>query len=596
MATLIQIIRLMRGYRLRMTVGVSFAFAYTILSLVPPLLIRSVVQRVATARASGGDPDVARSIALIALAVAGIAVLRGICRYGDAIMSHIVAYNILDSLLVRVYAHIQRLPHRFFVDRRTGELATRAVADVEAVEVFIAHAIAQAVQAALIPVAMIAVLFTINPHLALITLIPLPIAAGLSAWFAPRFHRSWRRVRQQLAELGATVHEDIGGLPVIKAFVRENDRREAIAVQSERFRDEIIWANKLTLAPGSTIEAVGGIGAALVIWQGGLSALVGDISTADLLVFVLYVGHIYQPILQLAALSDGINNALAAGSRVFELLATEPDIVDGPHVTSPPHADSSVRFDGVVFGYDPARPVLKGLDLDVRPGETVALVGTTGAGKTTTASLIPRFYDVQGGAVLIGGHDVRDVRLDWLRGRIALVAQDVFLFHGSVRANLLFGRPDATDAMIRAAARAAYAEEFIVDLPHGYETLIGERGVRLSGGQKQRLSIARAILKDAPILVLDEPTSSVDVETEALIQDALARLSAGRTTIVIAHRLSTVRSAHRIAVLDGGRVVECADHDTLLRLGGLYARLCAVQQDSTADDGFRARIQPAPLT
>jgi ATP-binding cassette subfamily B protein/subfamily B ATP-binding cassette protein MsbA len=593
MKTLFQLLSLLRGYRLQMAAGVGFALAYTVLALVPPLLIRSIVQRVAAARAGAADPDVARSIALIALAVAGVAVLRGACRYGDAIVSHIVAYKILDRLLRRVYAHLQRLPHRFFVDQRTGALATRAVSDVEAIEVFIAHAIAQAVQAALIPSAMIVVLFTINPRLALVTVAPLPFAIGIAVGFAPRFQRSWRRVRHQLAELGAAFHEDVGGLPVIKSFTREPERREAIAVQSARFRDEIIWANKLTLTPGAMIEAVGGIGAALVIWQGGLGALTGDISTADLLVFVLYVGYIYQPILQLSALSDQINNAIAAGERVFELLATKPEIVDSPHAIAPSQFDASVTFDRVVFGYDPARPVLRGLELEIRPGETVALVGTTGAGKTTTVSLIPRFYDVQAGAVRIGGQDVRDVPLDWLRCQVGMVAQDVFLFHGTVRDNLLFGRPNATDAELRAAARAAHAEEFIVDLPYGYETLIGERGIRLSGGQKQRLSIARAILKDAPILILDEPTSSVDVETEALIQDALARLSAGRTTIVIAHRLSTVRSADRIAVLDNGQVAECGDHATLEALNGLYARLHRVQVRALADLAARSPARAA---
>jgi ATP-binding cassette subfamily B protein len=575
--TLLQILGLLRGHRLTLAAGVGCALAYTLLSLVPPLLIRQVIQQVTVARALGTDSGVSSTIGLLALGIAGVALLRGACRYADAIVSHVVAYNILDQLLLRVYAHLQRLPHRYFVDQRTGALASRAVSDVEAVEVFLAHAIAQAVQAFLIPIAMIAVLATLNPPLALVTVAPLPIVAAISIWFAPRFQRGWRHVREQLAELGATFHEDIGGMPVIKIFGREPERYAALARQSGRFRDDIIWANKLTLLPASTIDAISGLGAALVVWQGGLSALAGGISTADLLVFVLYVGYIYQPVLQLAALSEGVNNALAAGARVFDLLATEPDVVDPPGAISPVRSDASVRFAEVSFGYDPARPVLRGLDLDVAAGETVALVGTTGAGKTTTVNLIPRFYDVQSGAVLVGGYDVRDVQLAWLRRQVAMVLQDVFLFHGSVRENLLFGRPDATDAELRAAARAAHAEEFIIDLPFGYETRIGERGVKLSGGQKQRLSIARAILKDAPILILDEPTSSVDVETEGLIQDALARLSRNRTTIVIAHRLTTIRAADRIAVLHDGQIAECGSHDRLLALDGHYAQLYRLQ-------------------
>ncbi|HEX5416959.1 MAG TPA: ABC transporter transmembrane domain-containing protein, partial [Chloroflexota bacterium] len=364
MRTLRDLLGLLRGHRALLSVGIACALAYTLLSLIPPLLIRAVLQQVSDARAIG-DPAAAAAIARLGLAIVGVTALRGACRYGDAIISHIVAYRILDELLVRVYAHLQRLPHRFFVGQQTGELAARAVGDVEAIEVFIAHAIAQAVQALLIPLAMVLVLFTINPRLALLTLAPLPVAAALSVWFAPRFHRSWREVRIQLAELGATFHEDVGGMPVIKAFAREPERRHALAAQSRRFRDEIIHANVLTLIPASTIETIGGIGTAVVVWQGGLGGLIGGVSTADLLVFVLYVAYIYQPILQLAALSEGVNTAIAAASRTFDLLRTEPDIVDAPRATSPVTDDASVDFDEVWFGYDPDRPVLRGLDLRI---------------------------------------------------------------------------------------------------------------------------------------------------------------------------------------------------------------------------------------
>jgi ATP-binding cassette subfamily B protein/subfamily B ATP-binding cassette protein MsbA len=574
-----RLLGLLEGYRLALAGGIACALAYTLLSLVPPLLVRRVIQQVVAAGGLGTDAETMRWVGLAALGIAGVALLRGLFRYADAIISHVVAYRILDQLLLRVYGHLQRMPHRFFADQRTGALATRSVGDVEAIEVFIAHAIGQAVQALLVPLAMIVVLFLIDPWLALLTVVPLPLVAWIALWFRPRFQLQWQRVRRQLAELGATFHEDVGGMAVVKSFNRERERRANLAAQSGRFRDDIIWANVLTLIPTSSIEAIAGIGAALVVWQGAVAGFDGQVSAADLFVFVVYLGHIYQPLLQLSALGEGLNNALAAGERVFELLDRPLEIVDPPGARPPAAFDASVRFDDVVFGYDPARPVLRGLDLTVAPGETVALVGMTGAGKTTTVSLVPRFYDVQGGAVLIGGHDVRSLPLDFLRGQVSMVLQDVFLFHGTVRQNLLFGRPEATEAELVAAARAANAEEFILELPEGYDTLVGERGVRLSGGQKQRLSIARALLKDAPILILDEATSSVDVETEALIQDALARLTAGRTTLVIAHRLSTIRHADRIAVLADGRVVDCADHDTLMRRGGLYAQLYRLQSE-----------------
>lgn len=575
----VELLGLLRGYRLAISASVCFALAYTLLSLVPPLLIRQVVKTLGASASGRADAEAARSIALLGLGIAGVALFRGACRYADAAISHVVAYHILHRLLVRLYAHLQRLPHRFFAGERTGALATRAVVDVEAIEVFLAHAIAQAVQAFLIPLAMVAVLLAIDARLALFTLLPLPLVAWIALWWTPRFGRLWRRVRHQIAELGATFQEDASGITVIKAFARERERQARLRSQSERFRDEIIAANVWTLVPASTIEAIGGIGAALVVWQGGLRGLSGGIATADLLVFILYGAYIYQPVLQLAALTDAISNAVAAGERVFELLRTEPDIVDAPGAVVPARATSGVRFERVTFGYAASRPVLRDLTLDIPEGATVALVGATGAGKTTAMSLIPRFYDVQGGAVHVGGHDVRGVALEWLRGRVALVPQDVFLFHGSIRENLLFGRPGASDRDVEAAARAANAEEFIVPMPDGYDTVVGERGVRLSGGQKQRIAIARALLKDAPILLLDEPTSSVDVETEALIQEALTRLCAGRTTVVIAHRLSSVRRADQIAVLDRGRVAELGTHDSLMRRGGLYAHLYHIQLD-----------------
>ncbi len=566
-----------------MSIGIICALTYVLLALVPPLLLRAIIQdigqRGSNSSMGGSSSDVAQNIAILAGGVAIVAIARGILRYADALMSHIVAYRILDRLLVLVYTHLQSLPHRFFVHQRTGALASRAVADVEAIEFFIAHAIGQAVQAFLVPIAMLAVLFTINPQLTILAMLPLPVVVGIALWFQPRFTQSWRRVRHQLAELGATFHEDVGGMAVIKSFAREPERRAAMERQSARFRDEIIWANRWTLVPLSTIEAISGLALALVLWQGGLGALTGSVAPADLFVFVLYVGYIYQPLLQLSALSEGLNIAIASGERVFELIDTPADIIDAPTAFIPRSPIASLAFDRVTFGYDASQPILRCFDLSIGSGETVALVGQTGAGKTTTINLIPRFYDVQTGSVRIGEHDVRDVRLSWLRAQISMVLQDVFLFHGTVRDNLLFGRPDATDAEIRAAAHSANADEFIERMPSGYHTLVGERGMRLSGGQKQRLSIARAILKDAPILILDEATSSVDVETESLIQEALTRLTEGRTTIVIAHRLSTVRHADRIAVLDRGQIAEIGDHEQLLVQNGMYARLYQSQSN-----------------
>ena len=298
--------------------------------------------------------------------------------------------------------------------------------------------------------------------------------------------------------------------------------------------------------------------------------------------FVFYLGQIYLPLLQLTALGEAINTAAAATDRVFTLLDAEPDLPERPGARAPATIAWSVAFDDVTFAYDPGHPVLRDLSFWVEPGETVALVGMTGAGKTTTINLIPRLYDVQAGAVRLRGHDVRDLPLEFVRRGVAMVLQDVFLFHGTIRENLLFARPEASAAELIAAARAANAHEFIEELPGGYDALVGERGVRLSGGQKQRLSIARALLRDAPILVLDEATSSVDAETEHVIQEALGRLTRGRTTIVIAHRLSPIRNADRIVVLDRGRAIEIGTHDALLAREGAYAAMYRAHQASRA--------------
>jgi ABC-type multidrug transport system fused ATPase/permease subunit len=339
----------------------------------------------------------------------------------------------------------------------------------------------------------------------------------------------------------------------------------------------MIAANMVSLIPAGIIEAAGGLGIVLVIWGGGGMALDGAISVADLFVFIVYLGHIYQPFLQLATLHDVLQKAAASTERIFELLAIQPEITDAPEAAAPDRVAWDIRFQGVTFGYEADAPVLHGVDLEVEAGTVVALVGPTGAGKTTIAHLVPRFYDPQQGAVRIGGHDVRGLPLDYLRGHVALVLQDVFLFHGTVRDNLLIGRPEATEEEMREAARAANAEPFILDLSQGYDSVIGERGVRLSGGQKQRLSIARALLKDAPILILDEATSALDSASEHVVQEALAHLMQDRTTLVIAHRLSTVRHASTIVVLHEGAIAEMGTHDELLAKKGYYRQLYMLQ-------------------
>ena len=552
------------------TVLAGLVFAAS--GLVPPLLVRQIL----IWHAEGSAAENAMALVVAALVVAYL--VRAAARYTYGLLSHWSAYNVQQAMMVNLYRHIQTLPHRFFTDRRVGALVSRSVGDVETVEDFIAHGIPETVMAIALPIAMLVALFIINWQLALLALLPIPVIVLAGRYLFPRIRSSWRLVRESMAGVTATVTEGISGYAVIKAFGRETEQLRIVEGRWQRYRDDIQKAQFLSLIPAGVIELLAGLGLILVVAVGGDLTLRGAIPVADLFVFVVYLGLIYQPVIQLAAISENIQKAMASTERILELLEVQTDLRDKPGAAAPSTPEWSVEFDNVDFRYQPEEPVLQGVSFRAAPGELIALVGATGVGKTTCAHLVPRFYDLQDGAVRVAGTDVRDLPLVWLRSNVSLVLQDVFLFAGSIRDNIAFGRPGASEDDILAAARAANVDEFAERLPQGYDSRIGERGVRLSGGQQQRISIARAILKDAPILIMDEATSSVDAETEALIQEALDRLTMRRTTLVIAHRLATVRRADRIVVLRNGQVAAAASHDDLLAQGGWYADMVSRQE------------------
>ena len=566
-----------------MTLSVICGVVFAGTNLIPPLLIRRMIEWIVEGGADESD------LIGVTVSLFGLYLLRGATRYGYGVFSHMAAYRVMCNLMNRVYQHIQHLSHRFLNDQRTGSLMTRSINDIETVEDFIAHGIPETLLALIIPTSMMTVLFILNPTLAMVVLIPIPFASWLVYKYVSPVRQMWRGVRQSLTELIASVQDNISGITVIKSFAQEKNSAAQIKEKSVRFRDEMIQANTVSLLPAGIIEVVGGLGVVLVIWSGGGMAMRGQVSIADIFIFVVYMGHIYQPFLTLASINDVLQKATTSIDRVFELLAEESDIVDKPNSVSPNDIKFNISFDNVTFGYEKGVSILQDISFDVEQGEIVALVGPTGAGKTTICNLIPRFWDTDVGCVQVGGYEVSDLKLQFLRESIAAVLQDVFLFHGTVGHNILFGRPEATEEEVISAAQIANAEEFILDMPDGYQSVIGERGVRLSGGQKQRLSIARAILKDAPILILDEATSAVDVETESLIQQAITRLVSNRTVVVIAHRLSTVRNADKVIVLENGHIVESGSPSSLMKKNGTYARMLKAQ-DVASDWTFETHV------
>ena len=498
--------------------------------------------------------------------------------------------NVIYDIRREVYARLQRLPVGYFDQRASGDLMTRVLEDVNSMERVLIDGTEQGTVSVLSIVGVLVILFSMHAQLALVALVPLPILAGGAYWYTTTAHRRYRAQRLASSAMNALLMDNLQGVRQIKAFARESHEDQRFSHRADELRQGTLGVMRVWAYYSPAMSFAAALGTGLVLWFGGAQVIAGNMKVGELVAFTIYLTLFYEPIGRLHGLNQMLQAARAAGERVFDILDSEKER-EKQEANSrlrdfPAKVRGEVVYEQVSFGYSAEKPVLKHISLHASPGEMVALVGPTGAGKSTVVNLLPAFYELTAGRITIDGIDTCEVRLESLREQISIVSQEPFLFNGSVRENILYGRLDATDADVIAAAKAANCHEFISKLTEGYDSRVGERGVKLSVGEKQRVSIARALLKNSPILILDEATASVDTATERLIQEALERLMTGRTSFVIAHRLSTIRKADQILVLRHGEIVERGTHEDLIALEGLYSKLARIQNTTFIEEGF----------
>jgi subfamily B ATP-binding cassette protein MsbA len=574
--------RLLKPHAGLLSIGIAAIAVEGLANLAEPWPLKIVLDYVLKSKATQGwlawaGTDKAALLKFAALAVLAIAAIGAISSFTEKYITATLGQWVVHDLRHTLYSHLQRLSLGFHDRKQTGDLISRLTVDIEAIQGFITSGLLGVFVNSFTLAGMIAVMLWLNPRFTAIALSVAPLLFVVVFHYTRRIKKATREVRKKEGEMVSVIQEVLSSMHVVKAFAREEFEQHRLAKESRESIDIAMRVRGMKVRLSPMVDMIVAVGTCLVLWFGGRMALAGTLSAGSLVLFIWYLGRMYKPMRELAKMTDAYSKAAIGYERIGEVLDTDHAVKDLPGARGAPTFRGQIEFDNVTFGYSAGHPVLKRVSLSVEPGQIAAVVGPTGAGKTTILNLISRFYDANSGTVKIDGADVRLFQQESLRRQISLVLQETLLFHGPVWSNVAYGKPEATRAEILRAARLANAHDFIEQLPQGYETIIGERGVTLSGGQRQRIAIARAVIRDTPILLLDEASNGLDAASEKLVFDALTRLMQGKTSIVIAHRLATIQSADVIFVVDDGEIVERGTHDELMESGGLYSELYDLQ-------------------
>jgi subfamily B ATP-binding cassette protein MsbA len=590
---------LLRPHRVSLALGLLAVVGEGIAGLLEPWPLKIVLDNVVRQRAMSNGwlnqfilntfgTDRLSVLAFAAMAALGIAILGSLCGYAEKYLTTSVGQWVMHDLRRSVYFHIQRLSLAFHDHKQTGDLISRVTSDIDAIQSFITSGLLSSLVNSLTLVGMISVMFFINWQFTLIALSVAPVLFAVAYSYTRRIKKASRAVRKKEGEILSVIQEVLTSIRVVKAFAREEYEQRRLEDESLESVEFALRARGLKARLSPIVDVVVAIGTSLVLWFGARLVLDGALSPGSLVLFIFYLGKMYKPMQELSKMTDSYSKAAVGYERIREVLETKRDVKDLPGALPAPALRGALEFEHVTFGYEEETPILKDVSFRIEPGQVAALVGPTGAGKTTIISLIPRFYDPSSGVVLIDGIDVRSLEQKSLREQISFVLQETLLFHGSIWNNIAYGKPDSSPEEVVHAAEVANAHEFIEKLPYGYGTMVGERGVMLSGGQRQRIAIARAVIRNTPVLIMDEPSSGLDSASEKLVFEALDRLMEGKTSLVIAHRLSTIRRADIIFVVRDGMIVERGNHDQLMMSGGLYSQLYELQFRREEESGLPA--------